>query len=219
MTPAEPARAPRRRRADAQRSVRALLAAAAELFEEHGPDVALDAVARRAGVGNATLYRHFPTRRDLIVAVYAGEVTALCERGTALLGSRAATEALFTWLGMFVEHVATKRALASAGTEDDQRRRSTLYEGWHTAMRSTAQDLLTAAQDEGGVDPDLAVDDMLALAGAAAIAGSGGTEHARRLLRLLRYGFAGAQAPGGARPRTGRPPRPAAPGGSPGAAD
>jgi AcrR family transcriptional regulator len=193
MTHPDPLMAPRPRRADAARNVQSLLAAAKKLFDEHGPDVALDEVARRAGVGNATLYRHFATRQDLIVAVYADEVTLLCEQGADLLESESAAEALFTWLDSFVVHVAAKRALALAGTAESAQRRTTLFGHWHTSMRSTAQKLLTRAQRAGAVDTDLTVDDMLALANAAALAGSS-ADHARQLLHVLWHGFAGARA-------------------------
>ncbi|MGO4418991.1 TetR/AcrR family transcriptional regulator [Streptomyces sp. MCAF7] len=195
MTHPDPSMAPRPRprRADAARSVQSLLAAAKALFDAHGPDVALDEVARRAGVGNATLYRHFPTRQDLIVAVYADEVTFLCEQGADLLESESAAEALFTWLDSFVVHVATKRALALAGTADSAQRRTTLFDHWHASMRSTAQKLLARAQRDGAVATDLTVDDMLALTNAAAFAGSS-ADHARQLLRVQWRGFAGGGA-------------------------
>jgi AcrR family transcriptional regulator len=192
VTQPEPPTAARPRRADAARNVQSILAAAKALFDEHGPDVALDEVARRAGVGNATLYRHFPTRQDLIVAVYAGEVTTLREQGAALLDAEPAAEALMTWLDHFVVHVATKRALALAGTENNQRR-TELFDEWHKSMRSIAQKLLTRAQQAGTVDPGLTVDDLLALTSAAAIAATG-TEDARRLLQLMHHGFAGRSA-------------------------
>ncbi|MBA8956405.1 TetR/AcrR family transcriptional regulator [Actinomadura namibiensis] len=182
---------PRPRRADAARNARLLLAAARELFDERGTGIVLDEVARRAGVGNATLYRHFPTRQDLIVAVYADEVAALGERGAALLGSEEAGEALFAWLDGFVVHVATKRALALAGTEGDDRRRSELFDRWHESMRSTARKLLDRAREAGAVGSGLTVEDMLALAGATAVA-AGGPDDARRLLRVLWDGFTGA---------------------------
>jgi AcrR family transcriptional regulator len=193
MTHPEPPTATRPRRADAARNVQSLLAAAKALFDEHGPDIPLDEVARRAGVGNATLYRHFPTRQDLIVAVYAGEVTTLREQGAALLESESAAEALFTWLDSFLVHVATKRALALAGTENNNERRTELFDQWHRSMRSTAQKLLARAQQAGALDTGLTVDDLLALASAAAIAATD-AEHARRLLRIMRHGFAGTSA-------------------------
>ncbi|GAA3649458.1 hypothetical protein GCM10022224_010240 [Nonomuraea antimicrobica] len=102
-------------------------------------------------------------------------------------------EALFAWLDGFVVHVATKRTLATAGTASDDRRRTTLFDQWHASMRSTAQELLTRAQESGAADRTLTVDDLLALTSASAVAG-GGPEHARRLLRILRHGFAGPQA-------------------------
>src|SRR6266566_3404558 len=106
----------RTQRADAARNRQLLLEAARRLIDERGPAVVMDEVARRAGVGNATLYRNFPTRGDLLAAVYADEVAALCQQGTALLARPCAGEALFDWLDSFVVHVAAKRALALAAT-------------------------------------------------------------------------------------------------------
>ncbi|MEZ0112618.1 AcrR family transcriptional regulator [Catenulispora sp. EB89] len=186
--------APRRPlRADAAKNVQALVAAAKELFDEQGLDVALDEVARRAGVGNATLYRNFPTRADLIVAVYVDEVADLCTSGAMLLEAAAPEEALFMWLDRFVVHVATKRALALAGTENSAERRTELFDAWHTVMRTVAGDLYERAREAGAVSPDVTVDELLALTYAAAIAGTG-PGHARRLLRMMRYGFAGTAA-------------------------
>ncbi|GAA2985889.1 helix-turn-helix domain-containing protein [Streptosporangium longisporum] len=179
----------RPRRADAARNRGALLTAARELFDEYGPEVALDEVARRAGVGNATLYRHFPTRGDLLVAVYAEEVTALCEQGAALLGDPSPGGALLTWLDGFVVHIATKRALALTATEGGDERRTELFGRWHESMRSTARGLLLRAQQAGAVRADLAVADMLALASATAVAAADAPD-ARRLLRILHHGFA-----------------------------
>ena len=177
-------------RADAARNVQALIAAAKELFDEQGLDVALDEVARRAGVGNATLYRNFPTRADLIVAVYADEVAELCLHGAMLMATAPADEALFAWLDIFVVHVATKRALALAGTEHSSERRTELFDTWHEVMRKVAGDLYERAREADAVSPDVSVEELLALTYAAAIAGTG-PEHARRLLRMMRYGFAG----------------------------
>src|SRR4029450_3200501 len=117
-------RRPRRRRADARRNTELLLAAAKEVFDEHGVDAPLDDIARRAGVGNATMYRHFPTRRELIVAVYAEEVPQLCDRGEALLHDPAPGQALFGWLQAFIAHVASKRAPALAIPNDQGGRRA-----------------------------------------------------------------------------------------------
>src|SRR5664279_10974 len=85
------------RRADARRNYDLVLQAAREVFAERGAEAPLDDIARRAGVGNATMYRHFPTRRDLILAVYSDEVTQLCEHGTTLLVQEPPDDALFAW--------------------------------------------------------------------------------------------------------------------------
>ncbi|MBB5081911.1 TetR/AcrR family transcriptional regulator [Nonomuraea endophytica] len=172
-------------RADAARNAESLISAARELFDEQGSDVALDDIARRAGVGNATLYRHFPTRGDLLVAVYAEEVAELCEQGKTLLHKPSAADALFDWLDCFVVHVATKRALAMGATDG---RRTELFDRWHEAMRSAALGLLLRAQQEGAIRSDLDVADLLALTRAVAMTGAG-PGHAQRLLRILRHGL------------------------------
>lgn len=180
---------PRRaRRADAAANARSLVSAARELFGEHGPEVALDVVARRAGVGNATLYRHFPTRADLLVAVYADEAAALCRRGAGLLHGPSAGDALFDWLDDLLGHMEGMRALVLAAAGGPGDGRTELFRRSHASLTSTAEDLLERAKAAGAVHPDLAVADVLALTGAAAIA-AGGTDHARRLLRLTRRGF------------------------------
>jgi AcrR family transcriptional regulator len=180
---------PRRRgrRADATRNVDLLLAAARDLLDESGGEVALDEVARRAGVGNATLYRHFPTRGDLLVSVYADEVAALCRKGAKLLGDPSPVDALFVWLEAFVVHVATKRTLALAATEGPGARRTRMFDQWHESMRSTATKLLCRAQDAGAVRPELTATDLLAIGSGAALAGTN-VAHAQRLVRLLRSG-------------------------------
>jgi AcrR family transcriptional regulator len=95
-------------RADARANRAALLASAARLFAEHGPGVALEAVARDAGVSIATLYRHFPSRESLVAETYAAEIAAL---GEVDLDEGDAAAALTRWLARFVEFARTKRAL------------------------------------------------------------------------------------------------------------
>jgi AcrR family transcriptional regulator len=185
-----PDTAGRRRRADAARSIERLTATAREVFGEQGHDVALDEIARRAGVGNATLYRHFPTRGDLLIAVYSQEVEELAGRGTDLLTAPDAAAALLAWLDDFVVHVATKRALALAAAAGATGERSALFAAWHRSMISTAGALLGRAQREAGVEADIAVTDLLALANGAALAGADITQ-AHRLLRLAWHGLRG----------------------------
>jgi AcrR family transcriptional regulator len=176
---------PDRKRADASRNSARLLAAAREVLAESGNDAALDVIARRAGVGNATLYRHFPTRADLLAAVYADEVDQLCRHGVELLASPEPLEALFAWLDEYVVHVAAKRALALAATEGD--RGSSLLGQWHTAITSTAARLVERARPE--LRPGLTAADVLALATGAALATD--VADARRLVALLRGGITG----------------------------
>lgn len=187
-------------RADASRNAARLLAAAREVLAETGNDAALDVIARRAGVGNATLYRHFPTRADLLVAVYADEVTALCERGTQLLADTDPTDALFAWLDEFVVHVATKRPLALAATEGTNERRTTLFHQWHAAITSTAERLVQRARP--GLRSDVTATDVLTLASGAALAAD--TTHACRLVAMLRTGIAATTDTGLHLPENGK---------------
>lgn len=164
-----------------------LLVAAREVFDEQGVDAPLDDVARRAGVGNATMYRHFPTRRELIIAVYADEVTALCAQGAALLKESSPGDALFSWLHAFIAHVAAKRELALALTNDRGEQRSVLFERWHGAMHAIASALLIRAQQATTVRAEIDVSDLLALANGIALAGADAGQ-TKRLLLLIRSG-------------------------------
>jgi AcrR family transcriptional regulator len=175
---------PDSKRADASRNAARLLAAARALIEESGNEVALDEVARRAGVGNATLYRHFPTRADLLAAVYADEVAALCRRAATLAADLPPTEALFAWLDEFALHVTTKRPLAVAATAGPTDRRTPLFDNWHRAITEAAAALVEAAP----LQPGVTTADVLALATGAAIATTD-PAHARHLVALLRTGL------------------------------
>src|ERR687888_787738 len=101
----------RPKRADALRNYEKLVAAAREAFTEADRSASLEDIARRADVGIGTLYRHFPTRTDLIEAVYVEEVDALC-RSAADLGDEPPWDALVGWLQRFIGYVATKHVLA-----------------------------------------------------------------------------------------------------------
>lgn len=112
-TEAGPGKA-RRRRADAVRNRERLLEAAKEVFSAGSPDASLEAVARRAGLGIGTLYRHFPTREALFEAVYRREVEQLAELAEQLKTDLAPAEALRHWLRANVEFVATKKGMSAA---------------------------------------------------------------------------------------------------------
>ncbi|WP_236063656.1 TetR/AcrR family transcriptional regulator [Streptomyces poriferorum] len=177
----------RRRRADAQRNYDLLVAAARDVFHDHGVDAPLDDVARRAGVGNATMYRHFPTRRELIIAVYSEEVAELYARSQSLLAEDPPGDALFAWLQDFIAHVAAKRELALSITDDRAGQRSALFDRWHQSMHTAASALLTRAQSAGAVRADLNASELLALANGIALTTTDATQ-AERLVVLVRQG-------------------------------
>ena len=178
---------PQRRRADAQRNYDLLVAAARDVFHDHGVDAPLDDIARRAGVGNATMYRHFPTRRELIIAVYSEEVAELCARSQSLLAEDPPDDVLFDWLQDFIAHVTAKRELALSITDDRTGQRSALFDRWHHSMHAAASALLTRAQMADAVRADLTAPELLALANGIALTTTDATQ-AERLVLLLRQG-------------------------------
>jgi AcrR family transcriptional regulator len=173
-------------RADARDNRALLLAAAREVFAVDGPGAPLDRVARRAGIGNATMYRHFPNRRELLAAVYAGEVETLRAEGEALLSSPDPDEALYEWLRRFVEHVKDKRELALS-ISDEPGDREARFAEWHATINATATALAARARLAVDVEPL----DLLLLATGIALSGAPAarTDH---LLTLLRRGSAPA---------------------------
>jgi AcrR family transcriptional regulator len=104
----------RPQRADARRNRDRLLEVAVRAFSTDGPDVSLDAIAKEAGVGIGTLYRHFPTREALVEAAYRSELDRLCESAPELLKTAPADVALRTWMDRFVDYLTTKRGMAGA---------------------------------------------------------------------------------------------------------
>src|SRR6185369_12257140 len=117
-------------RADAQRNVAKLLDAAREAFTARGPNASLDDIARAAGVGAGTLYRHFPTRLALFEAVYRDSVERLCAEGERLAVAEPPAKALVDWLEGFVTVVSQKRGLAAALTVEG--RASDFFAECHT---------------------------------------------------------------------------------------
>ncbi|MGW3112843.1 TetR/AcrR family transcriptional regulator [Streptomyces sp. NPDC001091] len=165
---------PRPMRADARRNRERLLTAAASAFAEHGENASLDDIAKRAGVGSGTLYRHFPTRRALLEAAYAARIEALGERGEELSGSFPPGEALTKWLhelcAATIQVRGLKTLLGTAATD-------TPLTTCGTLVKSTATTLLAAAQSEGTLRPDLTPTDLLRLTqGVATAAELGGGE-------------------------------------------
>ncbi|MDN3264686.1 helix-turn-helix domain-containing protein [Streptomyces sp. CSDS2] len=149
------ARRPHRK--DAARNYDALLDAAREAFAEHGADASLEDIARRAGVGIGTLYRNFPTRRDLFETVYADEVAALC--GAALeVADREPWEALTAWLDRFAGYMVTKRAVREALNGE-----SDIFQTCRDSMFAAGGPLLERAQRAGAARTDMDFGDLLRL--------------------------------------------------------
>jgi AcrR family transcriptional regulator len=180
----------RRLRADARRNREQLLAAAVAAFSADGPEVTLEAIARSAGVGIGTLYRHFPSREALVDAAYRSELTRLCESVPGLLESRPADQALRAWLELFGEYMTTKRGMADAlrmviasGGDPFAESRGRLVAAFDA--------LLAAGAADGTLRADVSAADVLASASGIWLAAGEPAQRARarRLVDLLMDGL------------------------------
>ena len=194
MTSSAPDGAAARRpmRADARRNYQRLVAAAATAFAEHGTDASMDDIARRAGVGPGTLYRHFPTRHALLEAVYRDQVEALCARAYELGDTLPPGEALAAWLRAVAGYVTTKRGLAEALMSGPGERQPEVFAAGKQAMREAGAALVGRAQAAGEVRGDVDVADLLKLGHAIALAAEhapDGPDQADRLLALVMDGL------------------------------
>jgi AcrR family transcriptional regulator len=142
-------------RKDAARNYDALLAAAREAFAENGAEASLEDVARRAGVGIGTLYRNFPTRRDLFESVYADEVNTLC-RVAVDLAEQEPWQALTAWLDRFTAYMVTKRAVRDALNDESE-----IFQACRDSMYGAGGPLLERAQKAGVVRTDMEIGDLL----------------------------------------------------------
>jgi AcrR family transcriptional regulator len=176
-------------RADAKRNREQLLAAARAAFTERGSDASLEDIARRAGVGVGTLYRHFPTRQALVEAVYVEEVEALC-RSAADEVDGSSWDALVQWFNRFVDYVATKRALIDemiATIGQDAR----IFRSCHDAIFTAGEPLLNRAKADGFVRPDVEFMDAIRIVSGITMLKHGTPDEIRRVLGValdgLRY--------------------------------
>ena len=160
-------------RADARRNYERLLAAATAAFAEHGPDASLDDIARRAGVGIGTLYRHFPTRQALLEAVYREQIEALSAEAEDLLDEASPGRALATWLRSVLAHNVTHRGLKEAVMNGEG---SELVSSSKARMRAAGAALLARAQQAGAIRDDLDIGDLLRLVYGIALANEKGPE-------------------------------------------
>jgi AcrR family transcriptional regulator len=187
-------------RKDAQRNRDLLLNVASAAFAAHGVEYPLEDIAREAGVGIGTLYRHFPTRAALIEAVYRREVAQLCDSVDDLLASLSADDALEAWMYNFVAYVAAKRGL-SAALRDMMAAEPEMFAVTRAHIRDAAGKVLSAAVEAGAIRPVIEADDLIRAMGAVCMAtdDAGYSDRARTLVSLLLDGLrAGApsQVPG-----------------------
>jgi AcrR family transcriptional regulator len=173
-------------RADARRNRDALLVVAASHFAEQGVEAPLEEIARRAGVGIGTLYRHFPTRDALIADVYRREVDLLCAGVDELLATLPADEALAEWMRRFVGYVATKRGLAVA-LKSMVNDNSELFAQSRAHINESMARLVHAAVEAGLVRDDADPEDVLrGMSGFCLFSEQAGwQEQAQRLVTLL----------------------------------
>jgi AcrR family transcriptional regulator len=182
-------------RADARRNVERLLEAARVAIARDGPDASLDDIARDAGVGSGTLYRHFPTRVALLEALYREEVERLCAEGDRLAESDVEPgEALSEWLRSYVSFGAMKRGLMGPLTtalgQD-----SGLFLSCKTMITDTGGRLVERAQADGSIRNDVQVSDVLRLASVIAHAGELTREGSELSDRLLTVAIDGLRNP------------------------
>jgi AcrR family transcriptional regulator len=177
-------------RADAQRNRERLLASAVRAFSEGGPDVTLEAIAKEAGVGIGTLYRHFPTREALIEAAYRNELGRLCDAAAQLHESLPADAALREWMDRFLDYLRTKRGMADALHAVIASGANPFTESRARMVTATAE-LLDAGAAAGAIRKDVQPEDVMAsLSGISLAAGAPEQqEQAERLLDLLMDGL------------------------------
>ena len=186
MTKKSSQSAPRKPRTDAQRNRVRILEVAKEAFTRFGADASLDDIAKQAGVGAGTLYRHFSTRDALIEAVYRSEVEKLAAAEGKFAETMPPVEALRAWMLLFVDHIAAKQIIAPA-LNSLVGGPSKLFEGSRGLVQGAIDALVKRAIKSGDIRPDLIPFDLLrALIGVAHVAsGPGWQQSARRLVDIL----------------------------------
>lgn len=181
-------------RADAQRNYDRLVTCARETFTQLGGDTPLDEVARRAGVGIGTLYRHFPNRLDLLETIYREDVDRLSALAQTLSGEREPWDALVAWLEEFSAYAATKRVLfqeivAVAGKD------AKVFIHSRAAIGEAAELIVGNAQRAGVARDDIEVTDVTRLVGGCTMMPGADDAQQRRMLQLVLDGLrAGARA-------------------------
>jgi AcrR family transcriptional regulator len=170
-------------RADARRNFDAVLAAAREAFAAYGTNASLEDIARQANVGIGTLYRNFPTRQDLLEAVYAGEVEELCQAAQEV-AELEPWEAFTAWLDRFAGYVPTKVALLQALNTDSE-----VFRACKGAMLASALPIFERAQQAGELRPDVTLDDVLRMISGVVASTYADDDQRRRVLNIALDGL------------------------------
>jgi AcrR family transcriptional regulator len=177
------------KRADARRNRERLLAAAREAFAEGGESTALEEIARRAGVGIGTLYRHFPNRQALLEALYVNELEAVCRSATQL-ENEDPWQALGDWFQRLIGYLATKRALADE-LLDYLDADAPLFKQCRAELFAAGEPVLRRARDAGVVRPDVDFSDVLHMVAGITKVPAGEPGQTERILSIaldgLRY--------------------------------
>jgi AcrR family transcriptional regulator len=178
------------KRADAQRNEQTLLEVAAALFVTSGVEVPVREIAAKAGVGTGTLYRHFPTRADLIIAVYRYQVETCAEAGPALLLCTTSPHAaLGQWINLFVDFLTTKHGLAAA-LQSDNAGFDTLHAYFIDRLVPVCAGLLEAAAKAGEIHPNISAYELMRGVGNLCIGAKNDPRYnARHLVGLLIAGL------------------------------
>ncbi|MFY9803661.1 MAG: TetR/AcrR family transcriptional regulator [Candidatus Acidiferrales bacterium] len=185
--PAKPV--PRRPRADSLRNRERILEVAKEAFARHGANASLDEIARQVGVGPGTLYRHFPTREELLQAVYRAELEKLAEAAQKFSQTMGPTDALRAWLLLFVDTIAAKQLIAPALNTllgDPKKVFEASYAKMHQAIRALVKRGVESGQMRSDLDP---IDLLHALIGVSHVASAPDWQpSAKRLVDILIIG-------------------------------
>lgn len=202
---------PDRRRADARRNYTRILAVAEDEVAAHGAGASLEQIARTAGVGSATVRRHFPTRRALLEAVSQKRIEALCRRAHDLTSTNDSRNALLEWLGDVVAYCVTARGLAAALAYDDARADPVHENSCSAALEEAADPLLRRAVHDGAVATGVTVTDLITLIVGIVLATEHHPDPAAQAHRLFQLALAGLspdpRAPLDARPAGSSPVR------------
>jgi AcrR family transcriptional regulator len=172
-------------RTDAQRNRARILAVAGKAFSEIGAHAPLDDIARSAGIGNATLYRHFATRDLLLKAVYDERINQLAAAAAAPAGGTPEQQ-LLDWLGYLIGFLTRDRGLHDAYRELDD---PGIAKRWRATLRRAAKPLVAASMQAGALPKTFKFEELMRLMHGIAVAARGDERQARRLLQLAASGF------------------------------